>query len=104
MTSNVGKGKNIDLRSVIDEHASRSIGMMCYNKKEIEKIFMFHIREYFSKVKLSKAHKDKNCTSMLENSTRENILKVELNREDCDEESTHEFLCFFEKKENNTSR
>ena len=46
------------------------------NKEETELLIIKHNREHFSKVKNTKAHKDKTHNSMNENKTRD------LNRED----------------------
>ena len=51
-----------------------------------------HNKEQFSKVKDTKACKDKTCNSMNENTTRDSIMNGDLNREDCDEEEMYEFL------------
>ena len=52
-------------------------------------------RKHFSKVKGSKVCKKKMYARMLEDVTREKILKGDLDREDCDKESARKFPFFF---------
>ena len=84
-TNNVKKGKKIGLRSAREEDVGRKEGIVCHNKKEVGKRLMHQNKEHFSKVKGSKAYKDKICANMIEDITREKILEGDLTREYCDE-------------------
>ena len=62
------------------------------NKDEIERRTINHTKELFSKSKCTKAHNDKTCDVMKENDSRDNFMKGELNREECDNKEVSKFL------------
>ena len=62
------------------------------NKDEIERRRMKNNKEHFSKVQGTKAHVDKINNAMKEDETRDNSMKGELDREECDNEDVHQFL------------
>ena len=55
-------------------------------------------RKHFSKVKGSKVCKKKMYARMLEDVTREKILKGDLDREDCDKGNAHGFIYLLKRR------
>ena len=62
------------------------------SEDEIECRIAQHNKEHFSKVKSTKAHKDKIHKMTNENKTRDAITNGELKRDECDEEDACQCL------------
>ena len=90
LTCNAGKGKKNGLRKLEIEEGDEIV--TACNKDEIERRIIKHNKENFSKVKGTKAHVDKTHDATKEDDTRDNIMKGDLNREECDNEDVHQFL------------
>ena len=89
LACDVGKGKKNGLRILKIEEGDRIVTV--FNEHEIQRRWIKHNKEYFSKVKGTKACNDKTHDVMKENVTRDNVVKGDLNREECDNEEVHPF-------------
>ena len=64
---------------------------MC-NADETQRRIAQHNKEHFNKLKSTKAHNDKACDATKENTTRDAIIKGELNRDECDDDDACQLL------------
>ena len=94
VTLNAGKGKRVGLRSVQDID-----GKVCHNKERIEYELREHDEMNFSKVKESKAHKDKIHNNLNGDEIRDKIMQGTLDIEDCDYDDACEFVCLLKEEQ-----
>ena len=70
-THDAAEETNMGLRSAQDED-----GIVHHNKKNVEQLLMNYSRFFFSKVKELKVHKDKKHVNVIDDTTREKMLRT----------------------------
>ena len=96
VTSSVGKGKSLGLRSIQDEEV-----IAYHNKEKKYKKIMLYGHNYFSKVKESEVWNDKMYGNIIDDKIGDKILSGELNREYCDESNVQKFICLLKYDQKN---